>query len=372
MAPSYLAQQRRNREQAEDNFKKRYNPADDVMAQLDDIDDQMYAREKDAKSEKRQGEQDLAEKTKYASEVAMKSNAISQDEQRYADEQRIAADERKRKSTADARPRVVAAAALKRKGDPASDIQEEAVAAGMGLKEMEAELERIDREAAIDKAKRDDDSALNKSKIAANERRGQPKVLTPEQRDRLDKKDRKTDLEIATLEKGLEGKGLDVGAKKTKPADDLRKEMNADKIVKDYKESEVNIAKIRQAAKSSSAPGDIALIFSFMKLLDPGSTVREGEYASARNAAGIPDQIRNYFNKALDGEQLNPEQRSAFVKEAEGYHSAHKKAYDDVAKRYGGIAKRRGASEEDVTGQSSPEAEADSIFSIGSDDDGEP
>ena len=36
-----------------------------------------------------------------------------------------------------------------------------------------------------------------------------------------------------------------------------------------------------------------------MKMLDPGSTVREGEYATAKNTAGIEQGLRNSLNAAL-------------------------------------------------------------------------
>jgi len=58
---------------------------------------------------------------------------------------------------------------------------------------------------------------------------------------------------------------------------------------------------------------DMALIYAFMRAQDPGSTVREGEYATAENAKGIPDRIRDYYNKSIDGARLNPEQRQQFL-----------------------------------------------------------
>ena len=47
------------------------------------------------------------------------------------------------------------------------------------------------------------------------------------------------------------------------------------------------------AAKDAPPSGasDIALLYGYMKVLDPGSTVREGEFATASNAGGIPDKI---------------------------------------------------------------------------------
>jgi hypothetical protein len=44
--------------------------------------------------------------------------------------------------------------------------------------------------------------------------------------------------------------------------------------------------------------------------------VREGEQATAQNAAGIPERIRNLYNSALAGERLSPNQRADFVGQA--------------------------------------------------------
>lgn len=74
--------------------------------------------------------------------------------------------------------------------------------------------------------------------------------------------------------------------------------------------------KVEAAAKAPSAPNDLAMIFAYMKMLDPGSVVREQEFANAQNAAGIPDQVRNAWNKALNGQRLNENQRREFLQSA--------------------------------------------------------
>ena len=53
------------------------------------------------------------------------------------------------------------------------------------------------------------------------------------------------------------------------------------------------------SAKPTPA-GDMALVFGYMKLLDPGSAVRETEYANAENARGVADWVRNLYNKTVD------------------------------------------------------------------------
>ena len=75
-------------------------------------------------------------------------------------------------------------------------------------------------------------------------------------------------------------------------------------------------SRVKVAADNPSAAGDLSLIFGYMKLLDPTSTVREGEQASAQNAAGIPDVIKNQYNKLMTGERLNTTQRADFLNQA--------------------------------------------------------
>lgn len=72
----------------------------------------------------------------------------------------------------------------------------------------------------------------------------------------------------------------------------------------------------RVQAASDDGPGDIALIYGYMKMLDPGSVVREGEFATASNSGGIPTAIQNLYNRVLRGERLTPGQRKTFTGQA--------------------------------------------------------
>lgn len=98
--------------------------------------------------------------------------------------------------------------------------------------------------------------------------------------------------------------------------------LTADQLRADYEAATkpfitVRDAHLRIEATSEGEPspaGDLALIFSYMRVLDPDSTVREGEFATAQNTAGVPDQIRNLYNKLISGERLNPNQRQDFLR----------------------------------------------------------
>lgn len=127
-----------------------------------------------------------------------------------------------------------------------------------------------------------------------------------------------------------------------KATTDLRKEFNNLPAVKAFNDVRGSYQVISDIAKNPSEQNDIALIFSYMKMLDPGSVVREGEFANAQNTAGIPDRVRNAYNKALSGKRLNPEQISGFVKSARSVYVARRQEYNRLAKEYQDYAKSYG------------------------------
>ncbi len=123
---------------------------------------------------------------------------------------------------------------------------------------------------------------------------------------------------------------------------ELRKEFNANPQVKDFHDVDVSLKKMTAAAKIPSAAGDMSLIYGYMKALDSGTGVKEGEYATAQNAAGIPEQIVSLYNRAKNGERLSPAQRADFLDQARKLHAAHKESYDATVERYTGLAVKQG------------------------------
>lgn len=88
-----------------------------------------------------------------------------------------------------------------------------------------------------------------------------------------------------------------------------------------------NYKKIETAAKNPSAAGDISLIFGYMKLLDPASVVREGEFATAQNAGNIPESIYGMYNRAIRGERLAPTIREDFLGQAKNLVRSQQEIY---------------------------------------------
>jgi hypothetical protein len=109
-----------------------------------------------------------------------------------------------------------------------------------------------------------------------------------------------------------------------------------------------SVGKETEAGLSGTPAGDLSLIFNFMKMQDPGSTVREGEFATAQNSAGVPGRIRSAYNYMVMGNRLNEEQRLDFFKTAENLFLEPKARFEKVQTQYRGMAERMGVNVENV------------------------
>lgn len=58
--------------------------------------------------------------------------------------------------------------------------------------------------------------------------------------------------------------------------------------------------RILVGAEDKSGLGDMTIIFNYMKMLDPDSTVREGEYAEAEDTQGLPEWLLLMYEKSVD------------------------------------------------------------------------
>ena len=62
--------------------------------------------------------------------------------------------------------------------------------------------------------------------------------------------------------------------------------------------------------------GDLSLIIGYMKMLDPGSVVREGEAEMVRKTKDIPTAIWNWYETVVEKRRLLPEQREKIFKQS--------------------------------------------------------
>lgn len=104
--------------------------------------------------------------------------------------------------------------------------------------------------------------------------------------------------------------------------------------------------KLQTSFRAASPAGDIAGIFSFMKQIDPGSTVREGEFATVENSGGVDERSRALYNKLLTGERLTENQRSDFRNRSTDLYKVSLERYLDQESRFITEARLLGASDE--------------------------
>lgn len=134
--------------------------------------------------------------------------------------------------------------------------------------------------------------------------------------------------------------------KKFNQEEKLRKDFNT--ITKDFRTVRDSIARVKSSGKNPSAAGDLALIFNYMKILDPGSTVREGEFANAENSAGWSSRARAQYNKAISGQRLAPDQRADFLDRADRLFDQREKQYSKTSDEYTKLTERYGLNPSNV------------------------
>jgi len=121
------------------------------------------------------------------------------------------------------------------------------------------------------------------------------------------------------------------------------------KLADDFVKVRDAYRRVQASATNPTAAGDLALIFNYMKILDPGSTVRESEFATAQNAGGVDDRIRALWNRVRKGELLSQNMRNDFVERARQLYDAQATSYKKLTEEFSGIAGRLGVDPSNVT-----------------------
>jgi hypothetical protein len=128
--------------------------------------------------------------------------------------------------------------------------------------------------------------------------------------------------------------------------DDYREASNHDRVAaENWQTLEATIG----PAKQGDAAAQMSMIFSFMKMLDPGSTVREGEYATAENARGAAESVRNQYNKILKGAFLTSEQVNRFAGMARAQADIWRGRSKNKVREFRARAKRQEVNPDNVT-----------------------
>ena len=98
----------------------------------------------------------------------------------------------------------------------------------------------------------------------------------------------------------------------------------------------------RLVSAPNTPAGDMSLIYSLNKIMDPGSTVREGEFANAQATTSAMGQLQSFYRKAMTGQRLTPEQRRDFMNTASQLLAAQRGNQNTFDRTYSGLAEGYG------------------------------
>jgi hypothetical protein len=124
-------------------------------------------------------------------------------------------------------------------------------------------------------------------------------------------------------------------------ASKLRGDFEGAPVYKNHAATSEAFRKLERAFSEASPAGDIAATYSFMKMMDPNSVVRESEFMMLGKTGSLPEQIQQLFNRAASGEGLTPAMRADIQKKArevyansQTFFKKHKGNYTEMAQRF--------------------------------------
>ena len=148
------------------------------------------------------------------------------------------------------------------------------------------------------------------------------------------------------LELQMQGNQRQFDQNQFQMANTFRTDFDNQQAVKDFKTVQTTANEFKNIISSGvQGPGDVSLVFKFMKALDPTSVVRENEFDAAANSSGqfTPGTIWSKFNgKFKNGRFLSDQIRNDFLTLVEQSLAAKQSSYNQELQRYGGLSSAYG------------------------------
>ncbi len=133
--------------------------------------------------------------------------------------------------------------------------------------------------------------------------------------------------------KPIRGGTKDQGGKTFQQENALRDEFN--KKTEPFEKAYTAYDKMSRAIESNNSADAYAAVIDFVKTLDPGSTVREGEYMTAKSAGagGSYGKLKQAIRNVYDG-KMTPEVRRTLLEAGQNLMAAEKASYDRIRQDY--------------------------------------
>lgn len=135
---------------------------------------------------------------------------------------------------------------------------------------------------------------------------------------------------------------MNEGQKGFENVSSLNKMFTSEPIYKELAGMDTAYKQVTSAIAAGTPIGDTAAATKIMKLLDPGSVVRETELGMAMAATGKLDLLSNYLNNYIKGTKLTDNQRKEFQSLANELYNAAASAYNTKRMQYKAIGDKFG------------------------------
>lgn len=195
----------------------------------------------------------------------------------------------------------------------------------------------------------EEQAALRRQDVLQREQERRDKIARDEEwrQERAQASDefRRTGQQIA-----LAASGAAAGGRADKAADTLRGEYlkRSDKIQEGIGHGQNVIQMLSDPTIANDPTKQVGLIFSFGKMLDPDSVVRESEYALIANARGLSDTLQQLIPRIQSGARLSPQQLQSMQQVATNLMTGANTRRTDLDRYYTDLAQRRKIDPRDV------------------------
>lgn len=146
------------------------------------------------------------------------------------------------------------------------------------------------------------------------------------------------DYQLTMKRAGASSVSVNTGQKGLDNELKIRSDFRSEPIYKAHQDVQSAHSQITQSLAQGSPAGDLAGATKLMKILDPGSVVRESELGMAMAASGLLDRAQNYAGMVMSGQKLTPTQRKDFKDLADKLHGESVKQYNAKRKEYSSFA----------------------------------
>lgn len=129
----------------------------------------------------------------------------------------------------------------------------------------------------------------------------------------------------------------------------LRKEFS--KESKDLGFQDAQKSWTRASTADKTGAGDLTVIYSYIKALDPTSVVREGEINLTKAAESVPNNVIRAYQRAKEGKIMSDELRGEMLSELGGMYNERANKQKELNAFYTGLASDSGIDPNDVVGK---------------------